>query len=876
MTLIIRESNGTVRELDVTQDTHLISTQGAQYYIVGADNYTFNLVSDNQTINAYFLDRNGESFNLTFHNLAQYIQQNDPLDPFSIDSAFAVSTNQAGDDQIHKALSSDMQPGELIEYLKSVLDESTPASGAVIDDFQGLLDNLDAAASGELLSTAYLALDTDSDIEPQTPKLPDQARPESPDSLSLSSEASDSSYIPATLVEEPVAFAEPILDPTPAEPVSVQPDPEPAIVSDPILVPEPIEVTQPDPTLEPVPETVEPAIPTPVIQPELVEPEVITPVEPEPVEVPAPTPEPEPEIVVPEPEKPVAVEPEPVPATDILDDPIEGTVIIKTQVIDEQATTEAGIYLNPQGEYVTLERTLVDTPTKEVLHEATYKTIVEEVESTIKVPTEVTRTEEVPVERTILVDKEVTNTGTREVEVEFTNYRTETEIYTENIEIDKVRAEQEYVDTTYKTITEEFTNTREVVITDITELPNPITTNAVVTLDISGSMTNNSEGVDRIALAKEALTEMVNTYESMGGVNTKIVTFGTGADSTDWMSAEDALDFIENIKNGGWTNYEEAVKETYTNFDAPQADQTIAYFISDGEPTKENKEGRDQRGNEGQDSEDGWLDQQYIDGWDAFETEVDNTHIVALGDGITDLTYLDMLAASHGVETKVVVDSKELTTIIRETSRTIVEEFTDTREVEVVDVPGHYTYIEYPYTELVPTEFTREVQVPFTDTKIELEEYTYTETVQEPETIVEYETNTYTETAYQDETITELVPTEVIDTPAYTETVIDYDTITSLNLVNIDDKYYSETEVPTDPIMQDLVQTRELDVPLDSLLDLEGSQEYVVMDSEGHTIDLDEHTFTSQGSTSIDDSTFTHYTSNNIDIYVEDSIDDII
>jgi hypothetical protein len=857
MTLIIRESNGTVRELDVTQDTHLISTQGAQYYVVGADSYTFNLVSDNQTINAYFLDRNGESFNLTFHNLAQHIQQNDPLDLFSSDSAFAVSTNHAGDAQIHKALSSDMQPGELIEYLKSVLDESTPASGAVIDDFQGLLDNLDAAASGELLSTAYLALDTDSDTEPQAPNLPDQIRPESPDSLSLPSEDLDSGYIPAIPAEEPVAFAEPILDPTPAEPVSVQPDPEPTLTPDPVPVPEPIEVTQP----EPVPEIVEPAIPTPDIQPELVEPEITTPVEPEPVEVPAPTSEPA---------------PDPVLATTPLDDPIEGTVIIKTQIIDEQATANAGIYLNSQGEYVTLERILIETPTKQVHHEATYKTILEEVESTIKVPAEVTRTEEVPVERTILVDKEITNTATREVEVEFTNYRTETEIYTENIEIDKVRTEQEYVDTTYKTITEEFTNTREVVITDITELPNPITTNAVVTLDISGSMTNNSEGVDRIALAKEALTEMVNTYESMGGVNTKIVTFGTGADSTDWMSAEDALDFIEDIKNGGWTNYEEAVKETYTNFDAPQADQTIAYFISDGEPTKENKEGRDQRGNEGQDSEDGWLDQQYIDGWDAFEAEVDNTHIVALGDGITDLTYLDMLAASHGVETKVVVDSKELTTIIRETSRTITEEFTDTREVEVVDVPGHYTYIEYPYTELVPTEFTREVQVPFTDIKVELEEYTYTETVQEPETIVEYETHTYTETVYQDETITELVPTEVIDTPAYTETVIDYDTITSLNLVNIDDKYYSETEVPTDPIMQDLVQTRELDVPLDSLLDLEGDQEYLVMDPEGHTIDLDEHTFTSQGSTSLDDTTFTHYTSNNIDIYVEDSIDDII
>jgi hypothetical protein len=284
----------------------------------------------------------------------------------------------------------------------------------------------------------------------------------------------------------------------------------------------------------------------------------------------------------------------------------------------------------------------------------------------------------------------------------------------------------------------------------------------------------------------------------MGGVNVKLVTFSSSGTSTNWMDAEDALTYIDNISNGGWTNYEAAVAKTYTDFDAPQADQTIAYFISDGEPTRENKEGRDQRGNEGQDCEDGWLDQQYVDGWEAFAASIDNTHIVALGDGIDDISYLDMLANAAGVETQVVVDSQELTTIIRETSQTVTEEFTDTREIQV------------------------------------------------------------------------------LDTPAYTETVIDYDTITSLNLVESNGQYYRELETPANPIMQDLVQTRELDVPLDSLLDLEGNQEYLVMDSEGHTIDLDEHTFTSQGSTSLDDTTFTHYTSNNIDIYVEDSIDDII
>ncbi|WP_419765586.1 MAG: immunoglobulin-like domain-containing protein [Arcobacter sp.] len=189
-----------------------------------------------------------------------------------------------------------------------------------------------------------------------------------------------------------------------------------------------------------------------------------------------------------------------------------------------------------------------------------------------------------------------------------------------------------------------------------------IATNVVITLDVSGSMTNNHEDVNRLALAKEALENMINEYESQGSVNVKLVTFNSeGQAINNWMSAEDAISAIDDLSAGGYTNYEDAVYETYHNYSEPSADRTVAYFISDGEPTKENNEGYDQYYNTGSDYENGWLDSSYQNGWNNFvDTYVDSLHVIAMGSGISDTSYLDVLAQAGDVETTVVTDSTQL------------------------------------------------------------------------------------------------------------------------------------------------------------------------------------------------------------------------
>ncbi|WP_321325261.1 Calx-beta domain-containing protein [Thiomicrorhabdus sp.] len=182
-------------------------------------------------------------------------------------------------------------------------------------------------------------------------------------------------------------------------------------------------------------------------------------------------------------------------------------------------------------------------------------------------------------------------------------------------------------------------------------------TNVVITLDISGSMTNNSSNVNRLALAKDALGQMLNAYDTFGNVNVKLVTFSSSATASQWMSVTDAINAINALSAGGSTNYEDAVLKTYTNFAStePVADKTVAYFISDGEPTAENNDG----GNAGPAGT--YLDVNYIDGWNTFvDNNVDDLHVIALGEGITNIDYLDVLANAGNVETTIVTDESEL------------------------------------------------------------------------------------------------------------------------------------------------------------------------------------------------------------------------
>ncbi len=213
--------------------------------------------------------------------------------------------------------------------------------------------------------------------------------------------------------------------------------------------------------------------------------------------------------------------------------------------------------------------------------------------------------------------------------------------------------------------------TNEIQLIDLNTDPNTpppsTTTNVVITLDVSGSMDDmvtapDGSRVTRLELAKDGLVDMINNYDAIGDVNVKIVAFSTDATASDWMSVSDAIAYLDSLDAGGGTNYEDAVYETYNDYVEPSADNTVVYFISDGEPTIENYGDTGEvlfgrRGRPLTDSEEGYLDQDYLDGWSDFvNTYVDDLHVVALGEGISNTMYLDELATAGSSETEIVND----------------------------------------------------------------------------------------------------------------------------------------------------------------------------------------------------------------------------
>ncbi len=184
MKIIIRSSNGDLREQEVTQDMNFTPTQGEHLYFTGVESYQFQLVNDNSTMNVYFMTNDGEKINIVLNDMAELIQQNNPMDPFSVDTIFGVSTNAQGDQQIDAALHNpEFESGEIIEALKEALslDGSTVAGGAIIDDFQAMLDNMEATAAGGPEDTAYLTPEEQNQLDELNDAAADEGNPESPE-----------------------------------------------------------------------------------------------------------------------------------------------------------------------------------------------------------------------------------------------------------------------------------------------------------------------------------------------------------------------------------------------------------------------------------------------------------------------------------------------------------------------------------------------------------------------------------------------------------------------------------------------------------------------------------------------------------------------
>uniref|UniRef100_UPI00260D40C1 VWA domain-containing protein n=1 Tax=uncultured Amphritea sp. TaxID=981605 RepID=UPI00260D40C1 len=218
------------------------------------------------------------------------------------------------------------------------------------------------------------------------------------------------------------------------------------------------------------------------------------------------------------------------------------------------------------------------------------------------------------------------------------------------------------------------------------DIPESVSSNVVMTLDISGSMTSAVGGSTRFELAKQAMIDTITAYQTQGTTNVSLTLFGTQAANLGWMSAADAISYINLLSmntgviqyNGagisgltdGWTNYEAAVAVTESGYPgAPAADKTVAYFLSDGAPTKEYDDTTatptDVTGQNTQDGvESGYLDSVYLNAWNSFINS-NNIALEVIGIGTNLSTaYLDMVQVVAGKTSQVVADITTLSDVM--------------------------------------------------------------------------------------------------------------------------------------------------------------------------------------------------------------------
>ncbi len=134
-----------------------------------------------------------------------------------------------------------------------------------------------------------------------------------------------------------------------------------------------------------------------------------------------------------------------------------------------------------------------------------------------------------------------------------------------------------------------------------TFVPSEINTNLMVVLDLSGSMdwelgddTSPEDGeISRLAMAKDALVNLVDKYDALGEVKVMLVTFSDNAtqETAYWMSVNDIKSVIADLEASGSTNYDAALAKAMSAFATTDGKltgsdvQNVSYFLSDGDPT---------------------------------------------------------------------------------------------------------------------------------------------------------------------------------------------------------------------------------------------------------------------------------------------------
>ncbi|WP_095058963.1 retention module-containing protein [Pseudomonas sp. Irchel s3f7] len=119
-----------------------------------------------------------------------------------------------------------------------------------------------------------------------------------------------------------------------------------------------------------------------------------------------------------------------------------------------------------------------------------------------------------------------------------------------------------------------------------------IDSNLLIVLDVSGSMGDASgvPGLTRLALAKNAISALLDKYDALGDVKVHLVTFSSGANDSSgvWVDIATAKSLLASLTSGGTTNYDAAVamlKTAFVTTGKLTGAQNIGYFFSDGKPT---------------------------------------------------------------------------------------------------------------------------------------------------------------------------------------------------------------------------------------------------------------------------------------------------
>ena len=113
----------------------------------------------------------------------------------------------------------------------------------------------------------------------------------------------------------------------------------------------------------------------------------------------------------------------------------------------------------------------------------------------------------------------------------------------------------------------------------------------MLVIDTSGSMGDGFTSGTSMYLAKQAAINLLQNSD-VDFNKVMVVEFNSDAShntqaGSAWTDTADAISFINGLDGGGSTDYDDALKEVMDNWGTTPAgaDQTLTYFISDGEPT---------------------------------------------------------------------------------------------------------------------------------------------------------------------------------------------------------------------------------------------------------------------------------------------------